>query len=805
MSVNRYTKLTPAKFDPYSFQELMAVPAYKREQHDNLDAGIAEIEGKLAEVDPLDVHSNLAKQEQERLYNDLLSQRDKLSSEGFNQRNRGDFLKLNKDYQQTVGPMGTIGKINQAKKQFELEKKSYIANAIKMGYSPEDAAANWDDEALKYTDSFKTDGIVKNIESFYAPEYVNAKKELVDLFSKAGISQTDIANLGTSYFKKDENGKYVITTKGYKKAGSNVNQLQAAVDYMNNQVLDPNSKVGKSIKHQRRTSDEVLKEISGLGNVFMKTNNAEGKGATISNVQNETGGSIKQNNSGGTSAITTNTKKIVEDAEDARTKIQSITDQIKRNDSVNTPDQQVTKYKLVKQKRKINRLYKQAEASNEVINDPKLKAAKVAMDNEVKEKELLLSQINQLKDTYDKNGEWSKVQDIEYRLDAIEKGEDFTVIADWDKLKGTDEYNLFNDLSSLDGDRKYNKIKDDLVSGYLKRQGDNQVEFVTSSNDSQDKVLVNNLTKVLSSIDFNIENIEGLADYDKIPNISDKNGGKSYLNKQFKDLIASGSNHVINFGTNGVDPYLSVSVTPKKESKLTTKYMDGLSDKEFDGSERITTKTPLLRYNNRNIPQLTDFSVHLLNNSKLDAKTKHSIMESIYTSGISFASSKDDIGEGLIGSNFLGKNASKLVIEHGYDGFDFYKPIGSNKSPIQTYKIKKDDKGNIIKKDLVLLKDIIPNALEDSSSLISSGILPTYENYANNVTVGSMLKQFGDNIPNDIKKELLSFNQSSKIISNFDIKNSNSKDYKQFIKLINNLPLLVKDIKSLVQVSNSTY
>ena len=78
--VNRYTQRTPARYNPRSFQELMTAPAYMREQHDNIEAGMAELETAIAQVDPLDLHSNEAKLEQERLYNSITEQADILNS-----------------------------------------------------------------------------------------------------------------------------------------------------------------------------------------------------------------------------------------------------------------------------------------------------------------------------------------------------------------------------------------------------------------------------------------------------------------------------------------------------------------------------------------------------------------------------------------------------------------------------------------------------------------------------------------------------------------------------------------------------
>src|SRR5690606_18000585 len=164
--MNRYSNITPSQYSPMTLQELMMAPAYKRQQHDAMSEGIAETEAALAQVDPLDVHSDLARQEQERLYNDLTAQSERLNAEGFNSRTKGDFLKTYKDYQQTIGPMGPIGKINAAKTAYNEAKATGIDTLIKQGYNPDDAAAYWEAHSKKYIDRF--DGkTVSNIEGLY--------------------------------------------------------------------------------------------------------------------------------------------------------------------------------------------------------------------------------------------------------------------------------------------------------------------------------------------------------------------------------------------------------------------------------------------------------------------------------------------------------------------------------------------------------------------------------------------------------------------------------------------------------------
>lgn len=281
--MNRYTNITPSQYSPMTLQELMMAPAYKRQQHDSISEAIAETEAELAQVDPLDVHSDLARQEQERLYNDLMAQSERLNAEGFNSRTKGDFLKTYKDYQQTIGPMGTIGKINAAKIAYNEAKAKGIDTLIKQGYNPDDAAAYWEDHSQKYIEGF--DGkTVSNIEGLYGAGFRDPVAETHALMEKAGYSSEMLYNdLGTSTIVKDENGSYVLTSKGYKKYGSNSDNIKGVLDYMSKQILNPDSEIGQSLKIQRRDPNKVIDEILGLDTIYKKEDRDKGHGSQISN------------------------------------------------------------------------------------------------------------------------------------------------------------------------------------------------------------------------------------------------------------------------------------------------------------------------------------------------------------------------------------------------------------------------------------------------------------------------------------------------------------------------------------------
>ena len=118
-AVNRYSNIQPARYTPRTLQELMVAPSYMREQHNQLDESRGALEASLAQVDPLAVHSDLAKRKQQELYDQMNQQAEQLASKGFTPTSKSDFIRLNKQYQQEVGPTGSLGKIQAAKKAME--------------------------------------------------------------------------------------------------------------------------------------------------------------------------------------------------------------------------------------------------------------------------------------------------------------------------------------------------------------------------------------------------------------------------------------------------------------------------------------------------------------------------------------------------------------------------------------------------------------------------------------------------------------------------------------------------------------
>jgi len=288
--VNRYTQTTPARYNPRTFDEMMVPAAYMREQHNALDLGMAEIGTAITKTDPLDIHSDAAKAEQQRLYDQITEQADILNKEGFNPAAKSKFMKLNQDYQQAVSPTGVLGKINNAKAMLAKNKEAFMAGSIEAGYDPRAMEQNWRDFEEIYNAEFEESGRITPIGELYPPEYFDYMAEAKEIFKEAGVNATDIIRGSGKIIENPDGSGYVINSENRDVTDSNEAALKDAVNWLNNNIMNPNSTAGRSIEFQRKTGDQVLQEIAGLENVYKNSKTIDSKVSKITSRWNPENG-----------------------------------------------------------------------------------------------------------------------------------------------------------------------------------------------------------------------------------------------------------------------------------------------------------------------------------------------------------------------------------------------------------------------------------------------------------------------------------------------------------------------------------
>ena len=119
-TVNRYTQLTPARFTPLSLEEVMAVPIYKQQQHEQLQSAGAEM--GLFDIQSLEKDRNLANETISSYQEELDNAIDELNIKGFDANTKSKILALNKKKSQMMSEQGKLG-------QIQKQYNNYVTNA----------------------------------------------------------------------------------------------------------------------------------------------------------------------------------------------------------------------------------------------------------------------------------------------------------------------------------------------------------------------------------------------------------------------------------------------------------------------------------------------------------------------------------------------------------------------------------------------------------------------------------------------------------------------------------------------------
>lgn len=286
MAFNRYDTISTSTYDPRSLQETLMVPMMRRQQHDEANKQVYTQLGELDKINPLDKHYNEAQRIKAELTSKINSQAEKLATEGFNVNTTSDLFKTNRDVQEMYSPTGKVGQINAAKIAYDKDSAEYLKNATALGHSPEVVQRNLKLIQDKYNQSPVYDDkgrvISMSIDAM-PPKYIDHISRAREFFKDAKMSSSMIDQLASSIESDGKGGSYVLSKGAKQKYGSNLPQLQAAVDFLNNEINNPNSDVGKSLKYGFKTPKEAIEDIRRMSPIYNQSEVERGFTSQISN------------------------------------------------------------------------------------------------------------------------------------------------------------------------------------------------------------------------------------------------------------------------------------------------------------------------------------------------------------------------------------------------------------------------------------------------------------------------------------------------------------------------------------------
>lgn len=265
--MNRYSSLTPSQFNPLSLQEIMVTPLMQRQKDDQLTAQREILRQGLAKTNPHEKYYDEAVRLKNELNNQISAQADLQAREGVNPNSQAEFLKLNRDYQETMSPTGKLGMINAHNVNLQSTYKNYIDEAIKAGQSPAIAKLHADQAIQKHMKDplYDEKGRVVDFSAGNAaPKYIDNVKWINELASKVGFTQSNWAQ-ASSGISKTADGRFVVNESAKGMTKDNIENLNRLAQAANREVSDPASEIRQNIdynfKNPQTELDNMLNQL----------------------------------------------------------------------------------------------------------------------------------------------------------------------------------------------------------------------------------------------------------------------------------------------------------------------------------------------------------------------------------------------------------------------------------------------------------------------------------------------------------------------------------------------------------------
>lgn len=256
------------KYTPESFEKLSILPMEMRKRHDeinNTNDLIALNRANTSVSAPFESEAGRLNQEFLTKSADLAA---RMAKEGASDPTKlEEMRRLKNQYNTQSAANGVLGRGVADKASIDKRKLEYYAFAMKNGQSGDDIKSNWERE-LKIRNSAASlmlkESPNANIEGFNpadAPEAIDEIEQSTKLRNIMGNTSTDVFRDGVT---QDANGDIILTEQGLKyseKNADNAKQLKAYRDYMNDEVLNENSKISKDLSYRANGSPEKYKSL----------------------------------------------------------------------------------------------------------------------------------------------------------------------------------------------------------------------------------------------------------------------------------------------------------------------------------------------------------------------------------------------------------------------------------------------------------------------------------------------------------------------------------------------------------------
>lgn len=273
--MNRYSDYSVSKYDPLSFQEIVAVPMMKRQQHDANQAKLDAYLSEINKIDPYDKHYDEAIKIKSDLAKKINDQSEQLAKEGFNNNTVPTILRTNREIQDLFSPTGKAGQINAEKQNILKLNDEYQKLGKEKGWSQETVKNHIDKALLEYNNKPVYDDKGR-ILKYSGPEdmanKIDYNKRLNDIATNAKMSTTELAKAIAGLSKDEASGYNIVNKNSYAyKLGDNYQAVKDAYDTLKKEMSDPTSEVYKSMKYEDRDPKSLLDILYTQAGVYKQS------------------------------------------------------------------------------------------------------------------------------------------------------------------------------------------------------------------------------------------------------------------------------------------------------------------------------------------------------------------------------------------------------------------------------------------------------------------------------------------------------------------------------------------------------
>lgn len=237
MAINRYSRLTPSKYDPLSLEEQIMVPLAKQKQQEDLLTSKDAIETELNNLQRLQQDDPFVTEQTQKYKESLDAVANNIASEGINRETSRNFRKLYSDYKFDISNSGDLGR---AQKNYLLAKereKEARASLQKAGHSQDKIDQLIRQGYENFSGTIGEDGLRNEFGNFGGPGFYDYRKEAIDIMSRAKASGFSIGESGSDIeFITDPTTGYTIAqvtnTALTKEEKDNAEQIASAYNSM---------------------------------------------------------------------------------------------------------------------------------------------------------------------------------------------------------------------------------------------------------------------------------------------------------------------------------------------------------------------------------------------------------------------------------------------------------------------------------------------------------------------------------------------------------------------------------------------